>query len=214
MPFIDTIPDTEINDEVRAMYARQESFWGFVPNYARVFCWRPEIMGLWAQLQAGIKRNMDKRRFELITFAAAHTQRSTLCSLAHGRALTAFFSPEDVQLMARGASPASLTAPEAAMMSFARKVARGPFAIAASDVDELKKHGFTDAEVFDIAATVSARAFWTGIVESLGVEPEPPFHDLEHEFRKTMTVGRPFPKDANGHGATAPPTNGRLPAGA
>ena len=99
-------------------------------------------------------------------------------------------------------------------MSFARKVARGPFAIAASDVDELKKHGFTDAEVFDIAATVSARAFWTGIVESLGVEPEPPFHDLEHEFRKTMTVGRPFPKDANGHGATAPPTNGRLPAGA
>jgi len=192
MPFIDTIPDTEINDEVRAMYARQESFWGFVPNYARVFCWRPEIMGLWAQLQAGIKRNMDKRRFELLTFAAAHTLRSTLCSLAHGRALTAFFSPEDVQLMARGASPASLTAAEAAMMSFARKVARGSFAVSANDVAELKKHGFTDAEVFDIAATVSARAFWTGIVESLGVEPEPPFLQLESEFRKTLTVGRPF----------------------
>ena len=193
MPFIDIIPDTEINADVRAMYDRQESFWGFVPNYARVFCWRPEIMGLWAQLQAGIKKNMDKRRFELLTFAAAHTLRSTLCSLAHGRALTAFFSPEDVQLMARGASPGSLTAAEAAMMSFARKVARGPFAVAASDVDELKKHGFSDAEVFDIAAVVSARAFWTGIVESLGVEPEPPFHDLEPDFRKTMTVGRPFP---------------------
>jgi len=192
MPFIDVIPDSETSAEVQAMYERQKSFWGFVPNYARVFCWRPEIMGLWAQLQAGIKRNMDKRRFELITFAAAHTLRSTLCSLAHGRALTAFFSPADVQLMARGASPASLTAPEAAMMAFARKVARGPFAVAAADVDELKKHGFTDAEVFDIAATVSARAFWTGIVESLGVEPEPPFHDLEPEFRKSMTVGRPF----------------------
>ena len=79
MAFIDTIPDTEITDEIRAMYARQESFWGFVPNYARVFSWRPELMGLWAQLQIGIKRNMDKRRFELITFAAAHTLRSTLC---------------------------------------------------------------------------------------------------------------------------------------
>jgi len=207
MPFIDTIPDTEISAEVRAMYDRQQSFWGFVPNYARVFCWRPEIMGLWAQLQAGIKRNMDKRRFELITFAAAHTLRSTLCSLAHGRALTTFFSPEDVQLMARGASPASLSAADAAMMSFARKVARGPFAVAAGDVEELKKHGFTDAEVFDIAATVAARAFWTGIVESLGVEPEPPFHDLEQEFRKTMTVGRPFP-------ASAPPASDRLRAGA
>ena len=192
MSFIEIIPDTEVSPEVQAMYDRQKSFWGFVPNYARVFCWRPEIMGLWAQLQAGIKRNMDKRRFELITFAAAHTLRSTLCSLAHGRALTAFFSMEDVQLMARGASPASLTAAEAAMMSFARKVARGAFAIAPGDVTELKKHGFTDAEVFDIAATVAARAFWTGVIESLGVEAEPPLLELEPEFRRTLACGRPL----------------------
>jgi alkylhydroperoxidase family enzyme len=149
-------------------------------------------MGLWAQLQAGIKKNMDKRRFELITFAAAHTLRSTLCSLAHGRALTAFFSPEDVQLMARGASPASLTAAEAAMMTFARKVARGPYAVAAADVAELKKHGFSDAEVFDIAAAVGARAFWTTVVEALGVEAEPSLRTMDKEFTKALTVGRPI----------------------
>ena len=190
MPFINVIPDSEISPEVQAMYERQKSFWGFVPNYAKVFCWRPEIMGLWAQLQAGIKRNMDKRRFELVTFAAAHTLRSTLCTLAHGRTLTTWFSTEDVQLMARGASPASLTVAEAAMMAFSRKVARGAFMISAADVDEIKKHGFTDAEVFDIAATVAARAFFTTLNEALGVEPEPPLLELEPEFRKTLTVGR------------------------
>jgi uncharacterized peroxidase-related enzyme len=192
MSFIDTIPDSDISDEVRAMYDRQQSFWGFVPNYARVFCYRPEIMGLWAQLQAGIKRNMDKRRFELITFAAAHTLRSTLCSLAHGKALTQFFSAEDVQVMARGASPASLTAAEAAMMSFSRKAARGAYLVTAHDVDELKKHGFTDAEVFDIAAVVGARAFWTGLLEALGVEAEPSLVTLDREFRDALTVGRPI----------------------
>jgi len=192
MSFIQTIPDSEVDADVQAMYQRQQSFWGFVPNYAKVFCYRPELMALWAQLQVGIKRHMDKRRFELITFAAAHTLRSTLCSLAHGKALTVFFSPEDVQLMARGASPASLTAAEAAMMSFARKVARGPFAVAASDVAELKKHGFTDAEVFDIAAAVGARAFWTTVVEALGVEAEPSLVTLDEPFRKAMTVGRPI----------------------
>lgn len=190
MPFIDTIPESEIGDDVRAMYERQQSFWGFVPNYAKVFCWRPELMGLWAQLQAGIKRHMDKRRFELVTFAAAHTMRSTLCSLAHGRALTTWFSEEDVQLMARGASPASLTAAEAAMMAFSRKVARGAFLVSAHDVSELKKHGFTDAEVFDIAVTVAARAFFTTVNEALGVEPEPVFAQLSPEFRKALTVGR------------------------
>lgn len=199
MAFIQVTPDADISDEVRAMYDRQHSFWGFIPNYARVFCHRPEIMGLWAALQAGIKRHMDKRRFELITFAAAHTLRSTLCSLAHGRALTAFFSMDDIKAMARGASPASLTAAEAAMMAFARRVARGPYVVTAADVDELKRHGFTDGEVFDIAAAVGARAFWTTIVESLGVEPEPPFLELEQDFRKTLTVGRPIgPGRGNG----------------
>ena len=190
MTFINTIPDADIGDDVRAMYERQQSFWGFVPNYAKVFSWRPEIMGLWAQLQAGIKRNMDKRRFELVTFAAAHTLRSTLCTLAHGRTLTTWFSQEDVQLMARGASPASLTAAEAAMMAFSRKVARGAFLISAADVDELKTHGFTDAEVFDIAAAVAGRAFFSTLNEALGVEPEPPLLNLEPEFRRTLTVGR------------------------
>ena len=190
MAFIDIIPEADIGDDVRAMYDRQQSFWGFIPNYAKVFCHRPEIMGLWAQLQAGIKSHMDKRRFELITFAASHTLRSTLCSLAHGKALTAFFSQEDIQSMARGASPRSLTDAEAAMMAFSRKVARGAYLVTSADVDELKKHGFTDGEVFDIAAAVGARAFWTNVIESLGVEPEPPFLELENEFRKTLTVGR------------------------
>jgi uncharacterized peroxidase-related enzyme len=200
MAFIQTTPDADISDEVRAMYDRQQSFWGFIPNYARVFCHRPEIMGLWAALQAGIKRHMDKRRFELITFAASHTLRSTLCSLAHGRALTAFFPMDDIKAMARGASPASLTAAEAAMMAFARKVARGAYLVTASDVDELKRHGFSDGEVFDIAAAVGARAYWTTVIESLGVEPEPPFLELEPDFRKTLTVGRPIGNGrGNGH---------------
>jgi uncharacterized peroxidase-related enzyme len=190
MTFINTIPESEIGADVRAMYERQQSFWGFVPNYAKVFCWRPEIMGLWAQLQAGIKRNMDKRRYELVTFAAAHTLRSTLCTLAHGRTLTTWFSQEDIQLMAHGASPSSLSTAEAAMMKFARKAARGPFLVTAGDVAELKEHGFTDAEVFDISATVAARAFFSGLNEALGVEPEPVFLELEPGFRKALSVGR------------------------
>ena len=96
MAFIDILPNSSISDEVRAMYARQEAHWGFVPNYAKVFCHRPEIMGLWAQLQIGIKRHMTKRRFEIVTFVSAIALRSTLCSLGHGRALTEFIPEADV----------------------------------------------------------------------------------------------------------------------
>lgn len=196
MAFINSIPDSEINADVQAMYARQQSFWGFVPNYARVFSHRPEIMALWAQLQAGIKRNMDKRRFELITFAASQELRSTLCSLAHGKALTAFISAEDVVAIARGAAPASLSGAEAAMLEFARKVARDASSITAADVGRLKSHGFADAEVFDIVAAAAARAFWTKVVESLGVEAEPSLRDLNGEMTKALVVGRPIDRAA------------------
>lgn len=196
MAFIDSIPDAEINDDVRAMYARQASFWGFVPNYAKVFSHRPEIMGLWAQLQAGIKRNMDKRRFELITFTASQALRSTLCSLAHGKALAALLSEDDVIAIARGEVPASLTPAEAAMVEFSRKVARDASAVTAEDVAILREHQFTDAEIFDISAAAAARAFWTKVVESLGVEAEPSLRDMNGALQKALVVGRPLANPA------------------
>ena len=192
MAFIDSIPDSEISPDVQAMYARQESFWGFVPNYARVFSHRPEVMGLWAQLQAGIRRHMDRRRFELVTFAASQALRSTLCSLAHGKQLTAWFSEADIVAMARGEVPASLTAAEAAMLEFSRNTARDAPSVTAAEVEALRQLGFSNAEIFDIAATAAARAFWTKLLESLGVEAEPSLRDMNGELRRALVVGRPI----------------------
>lgn len=190
MAFIDVIPLSDIDADVRAMYERQQAHYGFVPDYAKVFCWRPHIMQLWAQLQAGIKRHMDKRRFELVTFVAANELRSTLCSLAHGRMLTEFLPKEEVQTLARGGRPPSLSDAEAAMVVFARKVARDASTITREDVEALKNHGFTDAEVFDIVATAAARSFFTKVVESLGVGSDAPLAKLDREFRETLSVGR------------------------
>ena len=106
MSFIETIPEQHAGADVLAMYERQSSFFGYLPNYARVFSHRPEVMRLWADLQNGVRKHMDRRRFEIITFVAAHTLRSTLCSLAHGKALAKYLSKEDVLKLARGEFPA------------------------------------------------------------------------------------------------------------
>lgn len=192
MAFIETIPASETDGEVRAMYERQQAHYGYVPNYAKVFCHRPQIMSLWAQLLSGIKSGMDKRRFELVTFVAAHELRSTLCSLAHGKALTEFFSAEDVQAIARRKMPDCLSQAEKVMLEFARKVARDASAVTAGEVARLKQHGFRDAEIFDIAATAAARSFFTKVIESLGVEADAPFRAMNDELRKALSVGRPI----------------------
>ena len=64
--------------------------------------------------------------------------------------------------------------------------------VTSAQVDELKAQGFSDAEVFDIAATAAGRAFFAKLLDALGVEPDSPFLELEAALRVPLTVGRPI----------------------
>jgi len=191
MSFIETMPPDEASGEVLEMYQRQQSAWGYVPNYALAFSHRPEVLARWGRLLAEIRRPMSDRCFELVTFVAAIELRNTACSLAHGKRLTEFFSEEEICGIAAGTFSASVTAAEQAMMRFARQVARDATRITPDDVGELKAHGYTDAEIFDIAATAAGRAFFTKLLDSLGVEPDASFMKIDKSFREPLTVGRP-----------------------
>lgn len=192
MPFITTTAPADAEGDVLAMYQRQQRAWGFVPNYAKVFCHRPDIMKLWADLLSGIRRDMDRRRFELATVAAALAIRSSYCSLAHGKALTQFFGADEIRAIVEESDDVPLTAAEKAMMRFARKIARNATDVTAADVDALKAHGYDDREIFDIAAAATARTFFAQLCEGLGAIPDVAFRDIDATLRDTLTVGRPI----------------------
>lgn len=192
MPFIKTTKPEEAGDAVTSMYARQQAAWGYIPNYAKVFCYRPEVMARWGQLLAEIKRPMNMRTFELVTFVAAHELRNTACTLAHGKALREFFSDEQIVAIAAGKFDGVLDEGEAALVRFARQVAKDASRITSGQVQALKDLGYSDAEIFDVAAAAAGRAFFTKVLDALGVEPDAPFHRLEAAFREPLAVGRPI----------------------
>ena len=213
MSFIATTAPAAADGETAEMYRRQQASWGHVPNYAKVFCHRPEVMARWGQLLAEIKRPMEKRRFELATFAAAHELRHSACALAHGKVLLAFFSEDDVIAIAEGRTDGVLSAAEQALVRFARRVANDASQVTADDVAALRSHGFADAEIFDIAAAVAGRAFFTKLLDALGVLMDSPFLALAEPLRRALTVGRPIdtrpPEKLPGDepvGATQPPS--------
>ena len=190
MPFIKTTRPEDADDAVAAMYARQQAAWGYVPNYAKVFCHRPEVMARWGQLLAEIKRPMDRRRFELVTFVAAHELRNTACTLAHGNALRDYFNDEHVVAIAAGKYEGVLSEAEAALVRFARQVARDASRVTAGQVQALKIFDYSDAEIFDIAATAAGRAFFTKVLDALGVEPDSPFRATTGARRHRCPPGR------------------------
>jgi alkylhydroperoxidase family enzyme len=181
------------------MFKRQQKSWGFVPNYAKVFCHRPEVMARWARLLAEIRRPMDDRRFELATFAAAHELKNTACTLEHGKQLGRIIGPEAVVSLGRGETSPELSEAELAIAAFARKIANDASAITAEDVEGLKAHGLGDAEIFDIAAAAAGRAFFTKLLDALGVRADIAAGKLDDDFRVPLTVGRPISTEPAEH---------------
>lgn len=193
MAFISTIPEDQAPADVKQMYDGEINAKGYIPNYTRVFSHRPQVMAAWSNLLSSIRADMDLRRYELVTLAAARALRSSYCMLAHGSVLRQkFYTPEQLTSIAGDYQTADLTPAEVAMMAFAEQIARDATAITQEDVDALREHGFSDPEIFDITATATARCFFSKTLDALGAQADELYLNLEDDLRRTLVVGRPI----------------------
>jgi uncharacterized peroxidase-related enzyme len=191
MAFIATVPVEQATGEVGTLYARSQARLGYVPNYAKLFSHRPQLWTAWENLVGSVRSNLDPRRYELITLAAARALRSSYCALAHGLILRKrFYSAPQLAAIMENSSTAQLAPADVAIMAFAEKVAREARAITSADVAALREHGLADAEIFDVAAAAAARCFFSTLLDALGAEPDRAYMQLEDELRQRLTVGR------------------------
>jgi uncharacterized peroxidase-related enzyme len=205
MAFIDTIPANSATGDVQAMYASNQAKPGYVPNYAKIFCHRPQVMAAWGSLIGSIRTNLDTRRYELITLAAARALRSSYCMLAHGAILRErFYQPEQVTAIAEDFTNADLAPVDVAIMSFAEQIVHDATSVTAADIQHLREHGLTDAEIFDIAAATAARCFFSKLLDALGAEPDSAYAQLEDELQRQLAVGRPISQAAAEQVSAAP----------
>lgn len=78
MAFIHTIPPEEATGKVRELYEMDLKNSGEVSTVTQAMSLRPEVLEAWRSLQAAIRSNMDPRRFELATVAAASRLQCSL----------------------------------------------------------------------------------------------------------------------------------------
>ena len=157
-------------------------------NMERAFALRPEAYAAWRQLVTAVKATSDERRYELATLAAARRLRSSYCSLAHGKVLAEqFYDFESVPELPEGLDDA-----DRAIMAFAEQVVADATSITQADVDELRAHGLSDGEIFDVVLAATLRCFFSKTLDALGVQPDAEYAQLDPAFREALTVGRPI----------------------
>jgi uncharacterized peroxidase-related enzyme len=193
MTFITVTPEGEAEGATKALYDGAKARFGFLPNMAKAFSHRPEVWQAWGVLLGSISSRMEPRRYELVTLAAAQELRSSYCMLAHGSILVRdFFSADELKAIVNKTATAKLHEADREVMQFAQKVVRDASSVTEADIENLRKVGLSDEEIFDIAGAAAARCFFSKILDALGAHPDYTYNELDEDLKRTLTVGRPI----------------------
>jgi alkylhydroperoxidase family enzyme len=160
-------------------------------NFERAFEERPDVLAAWVELNTTIKANMDLRRYELATLAAARRLRSSYCALAHGSVLIESFDAP-VREIALDRNVAGLDQVDVAVMDLAERVVDDATSIDDAELQRLRDLGLSDAEIMDVVLAAAARCFFSKTLDALGVKPDAKYAELEPELREVLVVGRPI----------------------
>ncbi len=171
---------------------------GFVMNVSRLWGYQPETLeGLFALLgqckQAG---GLDQRQMGILVTATAAALGDSYCSLAWGGKLSASADPATAASVISG-DDGELSAAEAAMARWARRVVEDPNGTTAGDVQALRDAGLDDTQIFAVTTVVALRLAFSTINDALGATPDHELRDRTPDVvLDAVTYGRPMDQPA------------------
>jgi alkylhydroperoxidase family enzyme len=194
MTFVKTVPTEDADGAVAEIYETDRaSFGGELPNFTQAFSLHPEVYTAWRALNGAIKADMDLRRYELATLAAARRIRSSYCALAHGSVLLdQFLEADQLRDAMIDHHAAGLDEVDVAVMDLADKVAADATAVTEVDIERLRELGLPDTEISGVVLAAAARCFFSKSLDGLGAEPDARYAALPGPVRDALTVGRPI----------------------
>ena len=181
--FIETIPEAHAEGVLRDTYEADQANFGFVPDHARVFSLRPDVLAAWRAFQGSIRKHLRLRRYELVTLATAQALGCRYCLLAHGAILTQNgVGVEQLRAILTDHHDAGLSPVEVAVMDFAQKTARRANEMTQADTDALRALGMEDVEILDVTLTATMRCFASKTFNALGAGPDAATEELERQL--------------------------------
>ncbi|MGK9146542.1 carboxymuconolactone decarboxylase family protein [Plantibacter flavus] len=187
MTILHTVPEAEATGAVAELYADDIADQGYVSAHTKVMALNMEAYAAWEHLIGAVARPLGRRRYELVTLAAARGTRSAHCRLAHGRKSLDLFDEGQLIRIAADYRDADLSPAEVAMMCFAERVSEDASAMTDADSLTLREHGFSDQEILDITLAAAARNYYSRAIGALAVEVEPP-SDISDELRRALVA--------------------------
>ncbi|MCB1830362.1 MAG: peroxidase-related enzyme [Chromatiaceae bacterium] len=151
VPELDQLPE-----DVRERILQVQQKTGFVPNVFLALSRRPdEFRAFFAYHDALMEKEggLTKGEREMIVVATSGLNQCTYCVVAHGAILRIREkNPLLAEQIASNYRKADITPRQKIMLDFAAKVSQRAYEVGDSDIQLLHQHGFSDEDIWDIAA--------------------------------------------------------------
>jgi uncharacterized peroxidase-related enzyme len=172
---LDKLP-ADIRDRILAVQDKS----GFVPNVFLTLAYRPdEFRAFFAYHDALMDKDsgLTKAEREMIVVATSSANQCHYCVIAHGAILRIRAkNPEIADQIAVNYRKADITARQRAMLDFAMKVSRAAEEISEQDFAEVSRHGFSNDDIWDIAAISAFFALSNRMANVTGMRPNDEFY--------------------------------------
>lgn len=146
----------QLPDDIRARIEAVQEKSGFVPNVFLVLAYRPdEFRAFFAFHDALMEKEsgLSKAEREMIVVATSSANQCQYCVVAHGAILRIRAkNPLIADQIATNYRKADITPRQKAMLDFGMKVSAEAYKISEHDFTELARHGFSNDDIWDIAA--------------------------------------------------------------
>jgi uncharacterized peroxidase-related enzyme len=172
---IDKLPD-----DIRARLLAVQEKSGFVPNVFLTLAYRPdEFRAFFAYHDALMDKvgGLTKAEREMIVVATSSANQCHYCVIAHGAILRIRAkNPQISDQIAVNYRKADITPRQKAMLDFAMKVSTKAHKISEADFIEIASHGFSDDDIWDIAAISAFFALSNRMANVTGMRPNDEFY--------------------------------------
>ncbi|PDT89003.1 alkylhydroperoxidase [Bradyrhizobium sp. Y36] len=172
----------EMPDDIRARILAVQEKSGFIPNVFLVLAHRPdEFRAFFAYHDALMDKpgNLTKAEREMIVVATSNLNQCQYCVIAHGAILRIRAkNPLIADQVAVNYRKADITDRQKAMLDFAVRVSTEAYKVSESDFATLKSHGFTEEDVWDIAAITAFFGLSNRLANVTSMRPNAEFYTM------------------------------------
>ncbi|ARE40313.1 hypothetical protein RGUI_2172 [Rhodovulum sp. P5] len=175
LPMVDPLPD-----ETQRYFDLCTEKLGLVPNVLRAYAFDITKLNAFGAMYNDLMlgpSGLSKLEREMIAVVVSSINRCWYCQVAHGAAVRELSGdPKLGEAMVMNYRAVDLPPRQRAMLDFAAKLTEESHKVEEADREALRQEGFSDRDIWDIAAVAGFFAMSNRIASASGMEPNEAYH--------------------------------------